>query len=191
MQSHKGAGLASIFAQVPETVPYEWFDEYFELMDGYFDANNGMIGFNKPKNGDLDQVGGTFHYLFVYEYFRRPSPYPEQRIDAILSLQHSNGSWERENNFWWLTMDAVYMLCRAVYRTGHRRDDVRAALQKTMECCWLRMNDAELRKKDFEGVVHTLVGAITCFAEVQMFLGRQEVYSDDPLFNILDKRPFI
>ena len=126
--SHKGAGFASCFALVPDTVAPEWFDWYFEICDSFFENTNGMMGKNKPLDGDFDQIGGTFHYIFVYEYFRQPVPFPEKRIDSVLKLQREDGSWTNEyerngvihKNIWWLTLDAVYMLTRACNKTGYR-----------------------------------------------------------------------
>jgi hypothetical protein len=190
--SHHGAGMASIMALVPGSVPPDWFEWYFEYLDALFDSRNGMMGIGKPPGGDCDQIGGTFHYAFVYEYFHRRMPYDQQRIDSILGLQRSNGEW-RETNPWWLTLDAIYMLTRAESRTHHRSADVRAAVRKTLALCLDRVNDPAYRGKAFGGHmgVHTCTAAISLFAEVQQYLGVHEVLSEAPLHLVLDKRTFI
>jgi hypothetical protein len=189
--SHKAAGLASSVALVPETINYEWFEWFFEICDKFFDQNHGMMGNNSSKEVNFDQIGGTFHYFFIYEYFRKKIKYSNQRIDSILKIQNSNGSWSREPNIWWLNLDAVYMLTRSVKNTGYRIKDIKKALIKNMEFVMNRINNENLRVEDFEKCVHNLTGAINCLAELQLFLGRDLVYSKQPLLSVLDKRPFI
>jgi hypothetical protein len=190
--SHHGAGMASIMALVPGSVPPVWFEWYFEYTDALFDPCNGMMGVNKPAGGDCDQIGGTFHYAFVYEYFHRRMPHDRQRIDSILGLQLANGEWH-EKNPWWLTLDALYMLTRAESRTQHRTADVHAAIRKTLALCLGRVNDPAYREKVFGGHmgVHTCTAAISLFAEGQQYLGAQEIITDAPLHLVLDKRTFI
>jgi len=191
-ESHHGAGMASILALVPGSVPPGWFDSYFEYTDALFDPRNGMMGLDKPEAGDYDQIGGTFHYGFVYEYFHRRMPYDTQRIDSILGLQLSNGEWH-ESNPWWLTLDAIYLLTRAELRSRHRTADVQASLRRTLVLCLERVNDPAYREKIFGGNlgVHLCTAAISIFAEAQQYLGLQEVKTDAPLHLVLDKRPFI
>ncbi len=190
--SHGGAGLASILAMVPGTVPPEWFDWYFEYLDGMFDPGSGLMGRNKPPGGDTDQIGGTFHYHFLYEYFHRNMPYPDARVDAVLALQRDCGDWQ-EGNAWWMTLDALYLLTRTVCDTHYRIDDVRAAVRRMMVLCLERVMDPNLRHEYFGGhfAVHSLNAAVCTFAEAQRFLGSPEVLTELPLQQILDRRPFI
>ena len=190
--SHDGAGLASAFALAPGTVPTEWFGWYFDHLDTYFDANNGMLGRDKPPEGDTDQIGGTFHYAFLYEYFHRRMPCPEARVDAILGLQLDNGEWH-PGNPWWMTLDALYLLTRGVRHCHHRPDDARAAVRRTVATCCERVNDSAARQKYFGRYmgVHTFTAAVSILAEAQEFLGSQEVITNEPLRLVLDKRPFI
>lgn len=190
--SHNGAGLASALALVPGTVPPEWFGWYFDRLDTYVDPNNGMLGRNKPPGGDTDQIGGTFHYLFIYEHYHRRMPCPEARVDAILGLQMDNGEWD-SGNPWWMTIDALYMLTRGVRHSQHRAADVREAVRRTAATCLERVMDSACRQKYFgKGMaVHTLTAATNLFAEIQEFLGADEVVTDEPMRLILDKRPFI
>jgi len=191
-RSHDGAGLASAAALAPGTVARQWFDWYFDLCDAYFDENNGMMGRGKPAGGDTDQIGGTFHYIFVYDFFRRPVPYPQQRIDAILGLQLPDGLWH-EHNTWWMTLDAVYMMTRAVRQCGHRIEDVRAAVRKTLSNRYDVICDAKRREQQYLSHIgpHSATATLNLFAEAQQFLGSKQVVTDWPLQLVLDRRPFI
>jgi len=190
--SHDGAGLASALALVPGTVPPEWFQWYFDHLDTYIDPNNGMLGRDKPAEGDTDQIGGTFHYAFIYEHFHRRMPCAEARVDAILGLQLDNGEWDTGNP-WWMTIDALYMITRGVRHAQYRADDVREAVRRTMATCLERVMDSACRQEYFGkgGGVHNLTAATNLFAEAQEFLGSHEIVTDDPMRLILDKRPFI
>ena len=74
---------------------------------------------------------------------------------------------------------------------SNRIKDIKKALIKNMEFVMNRINNENLRVEDFEKCVHNLTGAINCLAELQLFLGRDLVYSKQPLLSVLDKRPFI
>lgn len=186
-QSHNGAGIAAALALVPGTVGPEWFDAYFRLTDAKFDPANGMMGDGKPPEGDFDQVGGTFHYAFMYEHFGRAMPYPAARTDAILGLQRDDGTWH-ERNIWWLTLDALYMLDRDQRRLPHRPDDVRAAIARATAAAAERIATPEVR----DGMTpHQLTATVNLFAIAQQALGRDEIVTDRPLRLVLDRRPFI
>jgi hypothetical protein len=190
--SHRGAGLGSIFALVPALRSPEWFSAYFGCLDALFDPRNGMLGRAKPAGGDSDQVGGTFHYHFLYEHFHRPMPFPEARIDAVLALQQPDGYWHPANRLW-LTLDAVYLLTRSVHRAQHRPDDVRRAVRRVLDVFGSDVLSPQGRKRHFGGRlgVHCLTAVVSLLAEAQQFLGSQEVVSGWPLRLVLDRRPFI
>jgi hypothetical protein len=191
-ESHKGAGIGSIYALVPALRSTKWFAEYFETCDALFDPNNGMMGTEKVHNGDIDQIGGTFHYSFLYQYFNRQMPYPEKRIDAILGLQRPDGYWSGENHLW-MTLDAIYLMTRTLRYAPHRYDDVCTSVRHIMKVLQQDVYSAEGRKKVFSatGGVHSLTAATNIAAEAQQFLGSKEVITDWPLKLVLDRRPFI
>lgn len=190
--SHRGAGLGSIRYNVPEPNRPEWFKAYFETCDALFDPHNGMMGKNKPAGGDFDQVGGTFHYSFLYETFHRRMPYPEARIDAIIGLQQSDGYWDTSNHLW-LTLDAIYLMTRTLRYAPHRIDDVRAVVRKTLTTLMDDVYSESGRVKSFNGQLptHSVMAAVSILAEAQIFLGAGEIVTERPLRLVLDRRPFI
>lgn len=191
-ESHKGAGIGSIFTLIPSLHSREWFENYFAVCDSLFDPNNGLMGQGKPSGGDFDQVGGTFHYAFLYETFHRRMPYPEKRIDAVLGLQQPDGYWEAKNHLW-LTLDAIYLLTRTLRYCSHRRDDVVACVRRSMDALMRDAFSPEGRKTMYTGrlAVHSVTAAISTAAEAQTFLGADQVITDWPLRLVLDRRPFI
>ncbi|MBC8095801.1 MAG: hypothetical protein H7Y43_08310 [Akkermansiaceae bacterium] len=190
--SHKGAGVGSIYALVPSLGTPKWFAEYFATCDRLFDPRNGMMGQEKPAAGDSDQIGGTFHYAFLYQHFNRHMPFPERRIDSVIGLQQSDGYWLPTNKLW-LTLDAIYLMTRTLRYCPHRFEDVRSAVRRTLNTMMGEVFSPEGRKKTFTGrlAVHSLTAAISTVAEAQLFLGVNEVITERPLRLILDRRPFI
>jgi hypothetical protein len=190
--SHKGAGVGSIYALVPALRSPGWFSEYFSACDDLFQANNGLMGQRKPAGGDVDQVGGTFHYSFLYRYFNRSMPYPEHRIDSILGLQQPDGYWTAGNHLW-MTLDAIYLMTRTLRYNPHRMDDVRSSVRRAIAALERDVFSPEGRKKTVSenAGVHSLTAAINIAAEAQQFFGAQEVITDWPLKLVLDRRPFI
>lgn len=190
--SHKGAGIGSIYTLVPALHSTEWFSEYLSTCDDLFDAKNGLMGRDKPASGDIDQVGGTFHYSFLYEFFNRQMPYPEKRIDTVLGLQRPDGYWSPGNHLW-MTLDAIFLMTRTLRYCPHRFEDVQASVRRILGVLQQDVFSPDGRKRTFsksEGV-HSLTAAISIAAEAQQFLGAQEVLTDWPLKLVLDRRPFI
>jgi hypothetical protein len=190
--SHKGAGLGSIYALVPELGTPAWFADYFAYCDSLVDPRNGLLGRGKPPGGDFDQVGGSFHYFFIYSYFNRQMPFPEQRIDAVLGLQQPDGYWNADNHLW-LTLDAIYLMTRSLRQQPHRFADVQASVRRAVRAVQRDFWSAEGRQKSFQAkmAAHSLTAAISIAAEAQQFLGANEIVTDEPLKLVLDRRPFI
>ena len=190
--SHRGAGIGSIRVLVPSLHDSSWFLRYFAECDRLFDPNNGMMGQAKPKRGDIDQIGGTFHYAFLYEYFNRRMPYPEARVNAILGLQRPDGYWDPDNRLW-MTLDAIYLMTRTVRYHTHRINDVKASVKRALAALQRDVYSQEGRRKvfDADSGVHSLTAAISVVAEAQHFLGAGTVRTDWPLKLVLDRRPFI
>lgn len=190
--SHRGAGVGSIYALVPALRSPQWFGEYFSACDDLFDPVNGLMGQGKPASGDIDQVGGTFHYAFLYQYFNRLMPYPKRRIDTVLGLQQADGYWDQKNHLW-MTLDAIFLMTRTLRYCAYRLDDIRASVRKALDALIQDVYSPMGCKKTFfdSAGVHLLTAATAIAAEAQQFLGAAEVITDWPLKLVLDRRPFI
>jgi hypothetical protein len=190
--SHRGAGVASVYALAPELRSTAWFDAFFRTCDAAFDPANGLMGHGKPPGGDSDQIGGTFHYHFLYEHFNRRMPFPQKRIDSVIGLQQPDGYWHPTNHLW-LTLDAIYLMTRTLRYTAYRAGDVVRVVQRCMDVLMNDFYGADGRERfarDKMGV-HSLTSAISIAAEAQQFLGADRVVTDWPLHLVLDRRPFI
>jgi hypothetical protein len=192
IDSHKGAGLGSVYALSPSLCTSQWFHEYFSVCESLFDPNNGLMGLEKPPGGDSDQIGGSFHYSFLFHHFNRRPPYPERRIDTVLRLQQPDGYWDPKNHLW-MTLDAIYLMTRTVRYAPYRVADVAAAVRRAMDAVMRDAISPEGRKATFGGrlAVHSVTAAISIAAELQQFFGADAVRTDLPLHLVLDRRPFI
>lgn len=190
--SHPGAGIGSLCALVPELRDPAWFEAYFRQCDSLFDPRNGLMGRNKPAAGDLDQIGGTFHYAFLFSHFNRLMPHPEQRIDAILGMQQPEGYWSPVNRLW-LTFDAMYLLTRTSRHCAYRFPEVVASVRRVMRFLADDVFSVEGRAKVLGEKLpaHTLTAAVSAAAEAQIVLGHREVITERPLRLVIDRRPFI
>jgi hypothetical protein len=188
-------GHASTFFNVEGVVADSWFSWLVEFVEGRkLDPSNGMVGVGKPPGGDGDQIGGTLHFDFFWQALERRLPYATQRAQAILTLQQPSGLWD-ENNPWWLTFDACYMLGRTIPDVS---DDlagrVREAVSRAVAVLAKRAADDATRSEDFVEPwigAHMLTGAVSFFAYAQQVLGRNAIVTDEPLELVLDRRPYI
>lgn len=170
-----------------------WFSAFFAALEARLDPASGLFGEAKPPTGDTDQIGGTFHYAFLYEWAHRPLPFPEAHIDAVLGLQRADGLWDQDNPLW-LTLDAVYLLSRAVRRCDHRRAEVHRACRDALVAVAELALTAAGRRAHFEEAelgAHALTAAVSLLAEGQSLLGADAVRTDHPLRLVLDRRPFV
>lgn len=188
-------GLASTFVNVANVVPPSWLTWLFEHCEQTkLDPRNGMMGVDKPAAGDLDQIGGTFHFDFLWASKGRTLPRSSERAGALLKLQLANGLWD-EHNPWWLTFDAVYMLGRALPElSSDLKKKVTDAVERAVDVLAKRALDDTARKGDFVTAwmgTHMLTGAVSFFACAQKLLGQQAVVTEKPLRLVLDRRPYI
>ncbi len=191
LESHRGAGLGSIFWNAPGLGTDDWFDRFFSSIEGHLDAATGMFGDGKPAAGDLDQIGGTFHYAFIYESAGRTLPGAGERSRAILGLQRPDGLWDPANPYW-LTLDAVYLLSRAASRDDTPDSRAATAVYRALEALWpATVTSGRMAAFGAPMGTHSVVAVLTCFAEAQRLLGPDVVITDGELANVLDRRPFI
>ncbi len=188
-------GHAATFFNVADVVPLAWFDWLVEYVEhGKLDPASGMVGVDKPPQGDLDQVGGTFHFDFMWASLGRRLPNPEARASALLGLQQPGGLWASDNP-WWLTFDAIYMLGRTLPELSPQRsDEVLSAISRAVTVVAARAGDSDRRTDDFVEPwigAHILTGAVSLFAYAQQVLGIERVITSRPLRLVLDRRPYI
>jgi hypothetical protein len=153
-----------------------------------------MVGIDKPAAGDHDQIGGTLHFDFFWAALQRTLPGANERAAALLGMQQADGLWD-DDNPWWLTFDAVYMLARTIPELDEQAAaEVRGSIGRATAAAAARSLDPALRSTDFVEPwmgAHTVTGAVSLFAVAQQVLGRDRVVTDQALQLVLDRRPYI
>lgn len=212
--SHKGAGLYTAMVLCNE-VPCRWQDWYFNWFWKEADPETGFwrkgcidISGIGPSAPLFHHMAGSFHYLFVHEYARRPLRYPEKMIDACIALYQdrsqgipvplSDGSVDlnptvsilgREIGF--SEIDWVYCLNRSRRQSSHRFEETNRILREFADdYLGYLMEAVDTRHNDRFNDLHWLFGTVCALAELQQALPGF-IKTDRPLKLVLDRRPFI
>lgn len=190
--SHIASGIASAFINTGQA-DYEWLADYFAWLNREADPATGYWmrradGSRKDKATN-QEMGGAFHYYYIYTFTGRPLPYPEKIIDTTLTVQQDNGLYDG-NIPYCIDLDGVFELIRAFKQTnGYRRADVESSIERTLSAIVERINDSGFLKKSYRDS-HKLVGAIVALAEIQSFMP-ELLRTPKPLKDVLDVSPFI
>ena len=105
-----------------------------DWLDETQDPGTGLWGnaFDTPERMD-SAYQAAYHFYPLYEYDRRPIRCAEAIIDSMLAMQTPQGGFGiRENTSGCEDIDAMDPLARMFFRTRHRRDDVRHALERAI-----------------------------------------------------------
>lgn len=192
--SHDAAGAASALAITGEVDP-SWFAAYFDWFDSEADPTTGL--WRRDRMLPVDQwpglfanLGGSFHYHFVYDYFRQPWPYPDRLIDTCLTLLHDSAGSFAETEIGFRDIDLVFCLSRARRQTAHRFDEVGTALSIMVDRVAALLADPDYLASEQLDDVHTTFGAVCTVAELQRAVPGS-IGTPVPLRLVLDRRPFI
>ena len=191
-QSHRGAGLFASLT-LTDSVGADFTDAYFGWLDDNFDPETGFLrrGFVGRRDSArlYAHMAGTFHYLFNYEYMKRPMPYPDKTVDSCIKLWNERSDiprFCREVSF--LEIDLAFCLNRARRQTSHRFDEASSVLADFAAdfIGWLGTLDYKVAFRD----LHGLFGCVCALAELQSAVPGL-IVSEKPLRLVLDRRPFI
>jgi hypothetical protein len=194
--SHTGAGIGSVFTISEDLIasPEErtrWFETYFDVLDAHLDPRSGLHGDHKPATGDLDQLGGTFHYAFLYEHHRRPLRFALERAASVERLQQPSGLWDPANP-WWLTLDGTYLLRTAAGDAPEAAEGARRGIARAVSAVLDRWRP-EARDRLIEAspmASHDLAALVTLLADAGAALG-WTWQGGRRLTSVLRHRPFI
>lgn len=191
--SHQGAGLYVALALTGSASP-EWEDWYFGWLSSEADAETGLWRkgcVRQPNSAPLfHHLAGTFHYLFNYEYARRPLPYPERLIDTCIEIYHQRLHPGLGESIGFAEIDWVYCLSRAQRQTAHRFDEARNTLTEFAERYLHHLMGVDREADRGWNDLHALFGAVCAVAELQQALPGL-IRTEKPLRLVLDRRPFI
>lgn len=192
--SHDAAGAASALAITGEVGP-EWFEAYFDWFDAEVDTSTGLwrTGRMLPVDeypGLFSNLGGSFHYHFVYDYLRQPWPAVDRLIDTSLTLLHDSAATFAVTDVGFKEIDLVFCLSRARRQTAYRFDDVGAALDLLVDRVVSVLDDPTYRSSTSFDDLHSTFGAVCALAELQRAVPGS-IHTPVPLRLVLDRRPFI
>ena len=140
------------------------------------------MGKDKPVGGDMDQIGGTFHYSFLYQYSTARCCIRRHASTLSSACKGPMVYWSPKNRLW-LTLDAIYLMTRTLRYYPYRFDDVCDSVRRALAALQRDAYSPEGRKAVFSEKlgVHSLTAAISIAAELQQFLGAQEIVTEWPL----------
>jgi len=190
--SHIASGIASAFINTG-IADVNWLSSYFSWLNREADPATGF--WMRKNNGSRkntatnNELGGAFHFYFIYTFTGQPLPFPEKIIDSTLPLQQPNGLYDG-NIPYCIDLDGVFALIHAYKQThAYRRKDVEASLEKTLAAITERINNPAFLNNSYRDS-HKLVGAIVALAEIQSF-APDLLSTPKPLKPVLAVSPFI
>lgn len=192
--SHNPAGAASAVA-ITEMFGADWLADWCDWLDREVDPTtglwrNGMMLSTRDNPGFFANLGGAFHYHFVYEHLRQPWPYPERVIDSALTMLYDSATPFALQSVSFKEIDLVFCLNRARRQTPYRFDDVTAALSEMADRVATLLSDPGHLASPQLDDVHQTFGAVCAVAELQRALPGV-IHTPRPLRLVLDRRPFI
>ena len=191
--AHQGAGVFAAMI-LTHQAPKEWQDWYFDWLNknadpdyGYGRAGAIQTGQRPPEH----HLNGWFHYLFNYEYARRPYPYAKKLVDGLIDLYDSGKLYQGfGTSAGFREIDWTFTLHRAARQTGYRLSEARDRIRRFAEGYFTALSEIDMQTDELWNDLHALFGACCALAEVQLALPG-EVYTTIPLRSVLDRRPFI
>lgn len=192
--SHDAAGAASALAITGEVGP-DWFAAWLDWFDAEVDPGTGLWRRDRMFPADewpglFGNLGGSFHYHFVYDYLRQPWPAVDRLIDSCLTLLYESAGRFALDTVGFPEIDLIFCLSRARRQTAHRFDDVGAALDLLVDRVVARLTDPAYRASEAFDDVHSTFGAVCALAELQRAVPGS-IRTPVPLRLVLDRRPFI
>jgi len=194
--SHQGAGLFAVLTAT-RRVTLAWQDEYFDWLWEHTDSTTGLItGGVVPEplkhqgvQSLVPYMAGTFHYLFNFEWARRPLRRPSLLIDTCLEI-FDDDIYPLGTQLGFAEVDWVYCVTRAVGQTGHRFEEARERLEIMCRRLLRLMWDLNTAAADCRIDLHELFGTLCALAELQRAVPGS-IRTQRPLRLVLDRRPFI
>jgi len=177
--SHVGGGVAAALGMtqpnnsewLPERIDLDlWFNRYFTWLDEHVNAETGYwqraFWNSIYKRPSLIDMGGAVHFLWVYDAFGRPFPYPEAIIQSTLPLQKTTGLYK--DHPYCIDLDGNFCLIRSYLQLSEQsksdyKESVYQSTTKNFEAII-----SELSTNRFEDIYtdsHGLPGALVALVE--------------------------
>ncbi|MFX1449424.1 MAG: hypothetical protein ACFFCM_01195 [Promethearchaeota archaeon] len=192
--SHRGGGVPA-YISITEEIPHKnFFDWYFDWLDKEADPEvgfwrRGLIHKIKKNRLTKHELGGSIHFHWIYEFMKRPIPYPEKVIDSVLKLQNDWGLWDKKLGYC-IDLDAIFCLTRCCQQTdGYRKEDIYKAIVKFLDYTIPKLNDRNFLFNNYQNT-HRITGYLETIAEIQKFYPNL-IKTPKPWCESLDIAPWI
>ncbi|MBD3229242.1 MAG: hypothetical protein GF329_13750 [Candidatus Lokiarchaeota archaeon] len=192
--SHRGGGVAAYILTTGEIPNKRFFRWYFNWLDQEADPKVGFwrrswlhrIFKNRLTRNEL---GGSIHFYWIYQFMDHPIPYPEKVIDSTLKLQNELGLWGK-NVSYCVDLDAIYCLTRCSRQiNNYREKDIYQAILKYLDYTVPSLNNKEFLFNKYKNT-HKITGCLCAIAEIQKFYP-ELILTKKPWRQSLDITPWI
>lgn len=163
-------------------------ESFFRLADRRIDPRTGLWRprFKRlaSRHGDLADVGGAAHFLWLYDRAGVPHPRPEPMLRTVLRLQRPDGSFMRRPGC--IDLDCTHLLSYASRLGAGDPDEV----DRAMTCNGLAVLERLLGEGGLRGYgdSHGPPGAFCALAQVDAYLRRRGLESGrSPTFDVLSE----
>ena len=193
-QSHLGAGLYAALT-IANEADADFVDAYFDWLWAEADPETGLwrrkcIDSAVSTKPISHHLGGSFHYVFNHVAARRALRYPEALIDTCLRIR-SEDLWPGlGTKVGFAEIDWVFCITRPLRQCGHRHGECMQALREFSDGYLSYLDSLDLSRDPTVDDLHQLFGTVCCLAELQLALPGS-IRSEQPLKQVLDRRPFI
>jgi len=120
---HDVLGLIPLLAN---TKNQDWIECFYNNISFQQNQETGTW----PRNTQTPNISRTFAYTVIYRAANRIPPQPQKIVNAILSLQSTDGLWHDRNHSYFSTMDSIYILVRLPNLIDYKKEKAIEALKK-------------------------------------------------------------
>ena len=188
--AHLGAGIYASML-LTNTAGDGWEDYYFDWLDANADAETGLWKKDALEGAPaFHYLASTFHYVFNYEYAKRPLPYPKELLDTCIKAYYEGVCIDFSKEVGWPDIDYTYMLSRVQRRAGVRFDETQKILKEIADGLINQLLAMDTETSEKLNDLNTLFAIVCALAVLQDALPGY-IRTSKPLKLVLDKRPFL
>ncbi len=188
--AHLGAGIYASML-LTGTASDEWEDYYFEWLDQNADEATGLWKKGALKGAEaFHYLASTFHYVFNYEYAKRPLPYPKELLETCVNAYYNGDCMDFSKSVGWPDIDYTYLIARVQRRAGTKYEETQVILKEIADGLITQLLSMDVEKSETLNDLNTLFAIVCALAVLQDALPGY-IRTSKPLKLVLDKRPFL
>ena len=188
--AHLGAGIYGSML-LTESASNDWEDYYFEWLDKNADPLTGLWRVGALEGAPyFHYLAAAFHYVFNYEYAKRPLPYPGELLNTCINAYYDGACIDFAKEAGWADIDFTYLLARVQRRAGVKMKETRKILTEIAEGLIGQLLSINASENEIFDDTNTLFAVVSALAVLQDALPGY-IRTEKPLRLVLDRRPFI